>query len=521
MTLIEIMVVVGILALLMVVLIFYMMPSDDRRCKLEAERLAAYMTAASAEAVMSDGAIRVAFDFKGQHCDRQQQRLRAAVTDKQWEDDETARQHKVGKPVRLSELDVRSGLVTQGVGWIGFRGKATSGGVAVLTLNKAVWSVIVAPHGDIRIERGRAKLPERPMTPLFRPGGLPLDPLMLGAPGSQPSTGGSAPTVVSGGGSARGNSPSRSVGSNNDEPDEDDTPPEDDPQPDAGLQLDAGTPNLDAGIEEDAEVDASTDECQVDEDCTAAWSICEDRKCVVDASNRSFSLKTMQITEPNQIAPFFTTYLQRELDARRLSLGFKIDQGNPSSNGSGRSYPAWIVNTKRAGGGTYRLDTALPSYRYIATQEDNCSGGSICLKLEPQGSPKMRLFLPRSAGPVDGCAYTQIGVVANLRLAIDTSTGQADVTFSGVIGRNDAEDVLFTPSQLRSMGISGSWSANSTVGLDEVFAFYEIDEDALDSEGSIASANAWKFQFVGKTNPSQILGSPESQLGRNPDGCEN
>ena len=77
----------AILGLLAAVFLFFMFPSDDRTCRLEAERLAAYLTAASAEAVMRDAATRVTVDFTAQSANRESARVGASVTDRMWEDD--------------------------------------------------------------------------------------------------------------------------------------------------------------------------------------------------------------------------------------------------------------------------------------------------------------------------------------------------------------------------------------------------------------------------------------------------
>ena len=62
-TLVETLVVLAIAVLLIGVLLFYVFPSDDYVCKQEANRLAAYIMGAQAEAEMRDGGARVAIDI--------------------------------------------------------------------------------------------------------------------------------------------------------------------------------------------------------------------------------------------------------------------------------------------------------------------------------------------------------------------------------------------------------------------------------------------------------------------------
>jgi type II secretory pathway pseudopilin PulG len=94
-TLIEVLVVVAIAGLLIGVLMFYMFPSDDRRCRIEAERLAAYMTSAWAEAVMRDGAARVALDLSDHTGIREVTRQGADITRELWELDRRIEKHVV------------------------------------------------------------------------------------------------------------------------------------------------------------------------------------------------------------------------------------------------------------------------------------------------------------------------------------------------------------------------------------------------------------------------------------------
>ncbi|MEE2789828.1 MAG: type II secretion system protein [Myxococcota bacterium] len=172
MTLLEILVVIAILGLVIAVLAYYVFPSDDRRCRLEAERLAAYMTGAAAEAVMRDGATRVVFEFTSQVAKREVTRQGASLTTNLWDEDKKAKVFRVESPIRLDTVDTPAvPKLTSGTGYVIFRGSRTEGAVVTLALNETAYSVLVPPNdGEIRIEKGRPAIPgaktfERPTLP--------------------------------------------------------------------------------------------------------------------------------------------------------------------------------------------------------------------------------------------------------------------------------------------------------------------------------------------------------------------
>ena len=119
MTLIEVMVVISIGVLVISALLFYVFPSDERRCELEANRLAAYLTAASAEALMRDGSARVVFDFSDLKLNREVMRSGADVTRELWEPDAKAEEHRIKDPVELVNINTSSVPdLTSGTGYI-------------------------------------------------------------------------------------------------------------------------------------------------------------------------------------------------------------------------------------------------------------------------------------------------------------------------------------------------------------------------------------------------------------------
>jgi len=161
-TLIEILIVVAILAIFMAALVYFIFPSDDRRCELEAKRLAAYMTAASAESAMRDGAARVSFDIGGSKAEREVTKIGADVRGDLWERDKKGGTHEVQPPVAIDTVDTPAvPELKAGMGYVLFRnGKCPDGAVVILGIGEVYYSVVVpSSGGEIRVERGRAGKP--------------------------------------------------------------------------------------------------------------------------------------------------------------------------------------------------------------------------------------------------------------------------------------------------------------------------------------------------------------------------
>ena len=163
-TLMEMLITLSIIGLIIVLLVITLRPSDDRRCRLEAERLAAYLSGAANEAKMRSGAVRVNFDFAGQgSAQRQITELQVESTQIGWRDQ--GKVHTIDQPVKLTEVETHlNGISTNGdQNFFLFRSSYTPGGVARLVLKKVMYSVIVPSNGEPpRVELGRGKLPPLP-----------------------------------------------------------------------------------------------------------------------------------------------------------------------------------------------------------------------------------------------------------------------------------------------------------------------------------------------------------------------
>ena len=194
-TIVEMMVVISIIGLLSAALVVFLLGSEDRRCRLEAERLAAYLQTASAEAVMRDGPLRVVVDLDEQKCTREISEVGADIRAPLWCVDERDGGFVTRKPIRVSRLESGPANRSDGIGWIVFTRGQNRSAVLVVTLEESSYSVIV-PGGDqpVQVQRGQLGAPEPPVAPTFpqrdRPPLIGLDDLPTpGQGGSLPSLG--------------------------------------------------------------------------------------------------------------------------------------------------------------------------------------------------------------------------------------------------------------------------------------------------------------------------------------------
>ena len=146
----------SILVLILIVLVTYVFPSDDRRCRMEAQRLPI-----SNRCIGLLGkwfTARASIDSQRKTALLELTRETASLTEKLWETGDQRREHEVRDPVLIDEVD--TAIVARqkmGRAFIIFAGNKTEGGVVVLVLNEAVYSVVVPPgKGLVRVEEGRA-----------------------------------------------------------------------------------------------------------------------------------------------------------------------------------------------------------------------------------------------------------------------------------------------------------------------------------------------------------------------------
>ena len=160
-TLIELITVIAILGLIAGVLLVLLFPSSDRRVRLEAERLAAYLINAGAAAKMSDGPVRVVFTFEGGKYARELSKVGADLGARSWALDEGIAGTEVRKPVTLALVIMPEvGELISNQAFIVWEAERTSGGLVLLKHEEAEWSVVVDPRtGEVRSMKGRDTLP--------------------------------------------------------------------------------------------------------------------------------------------------------------------------------------------------------------------------------------------------------------------------------------------------------------------------------------------------------------------------
>ena len=284
-TLIELLIMLALLMIVIVLVVLALRPSDDLKCRMEAERLASYINKAAAEAKMRSGTTRVRFTFQAQGIARiQVTELKVESTQVSWSDfgDHS---HEVKKPVGLDEVETHlHGVIKEGdEGFFLFKNNFTPGGVARLKLKEAVYAVIVPNNGEpAYAERGRGALPSlksnfnaQRNTDVGSQMNNFGESATMGASGSSgPSNGSSSPSNLNGGGGPLGSSPPSSpprapntspVNDRFDDPNIEDPPPsEEENEPSCG----------DGKVDEGEECDDGNDDDQ-----DACLNNCEKARC--------------------------------------------------------------------------------------------------------------------------------------------------------------------------------------------------------------------------------------------------
>ena len=384
-TLIELLVVVAIIGLIVAAILVGLFPSDDRRVKGEAERLAAYLEAAGAEAKMNEGPVRVELALTDGEYHRQAAKVGAKLAERLWKDDDSARPDRIKAPVQLAAVLMGGAVeMTSGTAWLLWEDTRTAGGVAVLQLNEAVWSVVVDPNtGAVKVERGRSAVPAatEPLRRSLRPDVA----AALGGDGATASalSGGSllgkglqnfaqAPAAPERPGRAAEAAPESSPP---ELPPAEPTPPEDPPE---APQAPQPTPSFDAGVDFDAslpdsgpldaaqpEPDAEQGQCVTDSDCPAIAGFRQacvvgqsmaSARCYIDPRGRTFKVRRFTLGGQLADTPFasaFNDQLASLFDAEtyRLFVRFDPEGSRNATPGPNAAYNAWIVQDAYEGGG--------------------------------------------------------------------------------------------------------------------------------------------------------------------------
>jgi len=520
MTLIEILVVVAILGLMMAALLFYLLGNDDRRCRLEAERLAAFLQGTANEAVMRDGATRAALSFSEQKGVQELAQMGAAVTGSLWRLDEHVGPHKIRQPVRMTLLTIPSGEVSTEIGWLLFDAGRTQGGVVILELNEAVWSVIV-PGGEAAIytERGRARLPQGTQSPKrnqFRPQGW-SETLATGDPPRFPPAPSARPKPQE----PSSSPPPPDPPSPTEEPD---PPPEFPdlglPQPDAALPLpDALLPEekLDEAILDEGVPDEGTPpECQRDEDCIEPYERChpEEQVCLLDFTGEGFRISQVRVTAPAELSEFIQAIFNRYIYDFDYNFLVYLDRNQSGMPGVEEPRHAWIIQGQPSGGGgltmSFSPNPDLPVVQGIAQPMAACSEFDVCYEIQPM-EEYIHLFLPKpkssdGESPVGECNYQSLSVVASVQVRIRLEEGRpsAALSLTGII----------TPDAAHRLEIV---HRETNMRFEDLLDIYNVDAEE-DSNGD-GQPDAWQFVFEGDSLSAHVVGNLAAGVGRTPPYC--
>ena len=528
-TMIEMLVMLSIVALLMVALVVFLLGSDDRRCRLEAERLAAWLQAASAEGVMSDGPVRAAVDLEAQKCTREVSEMSADIRAPLWKADEREVPFLVRRPVRAIQLTTSESERTDGIGWIVFTGRRTRGGVVILSLEEAVYSVVVPPDDQpVRVEKGRVDLPVRPEGPLFpgreRPplaalGGDGPGSRLIGDPLPLPSNPDPEVPLV-------GNPPE----SPPDDPPEDPPvdPPEDpleDPLEDPPVDPPgepAGDPEVeapDAGVEDTPDAALPADEedpCSSHSECeqrVGRWGYCgppeerdgqpEQRYCGKFPHGVSFFVGSVQVQEPHQIKSTVQSLINTQIQAGSFSLMVHFS-GAPAELERPATAPRslYLVQADQVGD-EYVVSEVLPAAALSNAQWIPC-GDSLCWQVAAStqgrfGLDALEIYLATNVG---SCDYSPLTIATDVMVQVDPgSTGTATLRVTGALTPSDAAKF-----RARISGVEKS--------LRDILGEYLIPL-TIDTNAD-GVADAWPFQFTGRATERTMSGDPANAVSNDP-----
>ncbi len=531
-TLVEVLVVISIVGLLMAVLLFYMFPSDDGRCKSEANRLSAFMTAAWAEAVMRDGPTRVVFDLSAHSAVREVTRVGADITQSLWEKDKKTDLHQVENPVIIDSVNTTSVPNLQaGLGYITFNGRQSEGGVIVLSLNEAIYSVVVPSQGKIKVERGRASIPnstnlQRQKLPDlmgYKSTPRKSKPGMIGGglPPSQPITRRPASTNRASTRKAKSAKDVKKI-----EP-----TPSSGPQPDDYLP---GSPNYPSSpnlnnlqpptpsektdpVSEPSEPDDPSEpndnqngSCQSYTDCLddGPWRQCIAGTCRVNPYGRTLMLSNVQTQEPAQLGQVLDALMSDLIAEGEINLMLNLSQPN-----------LWLVQGRRSGSFSglpkYGQSEDFPTYRSEATLISGCDAGICTATFRPDTDDQSMTLYVRDRSVDDdaqACQYQPLALI--------------DVSILAAINVQKQPGIVGEQLPGATMTIRGTLRESAARQFDVTSS--ETLLDALDRFNVTANADTvgdgvndgWEFVFQGAAQTVYFEDDPTASAETVPEYCD-
>lgn len=485
MTLLEMLVVVAILALVVVALIFLLRPSDDQRCKMEAERLAAWLLSARAEAVMRDGPVRAAFDFSPQTVTRELGKEGASLVELRFQKDDRSEVFKTREPVAYLMLRIPLlGDLSGGVNWMVFNGHKTLGGVVVLGLNEVRYSVVVGPgaEGAVEVVRGVADVPKAPklqtsllIRPDFTLDTSPFAPDFIPPVGQPPMD---EPLIPPAGGPQN--------------------PPQDPPQDPPSTQpppMGGGAPPPNPPQdppqdppEEDPDEPEEDPECRIpDIPCPGRFEACIEERCVASPTDVALRVISAQVTEPAAVAAVLQPIFQKEIMEGRFNLTVKfiapVDQNNPDGD-----FMAAVVQAALHPSGAFVPNSLLPSYMQMASRMQQCSGYTHCYELSVEKD--LRLYVKRAHIRPGECAFNTIAIAGRASAYLDLPQGAqmssqitGTISVFGMLEGAVAQQTMFKLPN------------GQMQGLDELLFSYGA-APTVDTNGD-GVADSWQFQLEG------------------------
>ena len=538
-TLVEMMITVAILGLLIAVLLIWIRPSDDRRCRLEAQRLAAFLIEGEANAIMRDGPVRVEFTFADNKGIRQFRKSSASLTDQSWELDEKAKVHHVNSPVKIDSIETPlGGALKSGKAWLNFNGHRTPGGVAVLVLNDAIYSVVVPPQsqGEVKVIKGRTNLKDPKTFNRVKLSQLPE--LALNDPGGNGNSSGLPPSNFGGTDNLAGGNPPPPQTNEDPPPEIDDEPETQQPPEPSQPPAEPSAQQPEEEPEEEPEPDDEPDpECESHADCVATMGergVCvgtggvpapdgpggqpntEDpsqNRCRVNLTGRGFRVRSAQVTKPDGFAAFLNGEVNKYIRQGDLNLTVYmqtlIEWAPDQAGGFSARYQAWSFNAASNSGTVSvphpRFPTSLSESRPAPCGDGFTSCHDVISQEQTEEgvASKLAIWLPRPGATSTECSYQELQIVGTLNVNM-LSNGTAQVRLKGEIRERAA----------RRMNIK--LPGRSLQPLKALFEEAGIPP-TVDTNGDCLN-DAWELEFEGPANPVAVQGNLHGSRENNP--CE-
>jgi len=551
-TLVEILVVVTILGIFFSALLFFIFPSDERRCSLEAKRLAAYLTQAGAESAMRDGAARVVVDISASTAQREVTRIGAEMVRDVWKLHKKSEKHEVGVPVVIDSVDTPDvPNLAAGLGYVLFRnGKCPRGAVVVLRAGEVFYSVLVpSTGGEIRVERGKGKppgqtgQPKRPSRKSRGSKGLTSKPPdyptgSLGTPmpytPKPPTTSGGRGGRSRGASSNSGKSTAKNTPSEPPEPYEPSTgsgvgtPQVGKPfEPQEGCTRDADcgpnsrcintvcVPIIDEPEEEQGICAAGAVRCvgqSIMETCVGAgasarWGsrrecmfpqVCRGNAGCMDPNAASGEPTVMRLTrvdvqEPAAVKGLLQGLFNPVLQNESMIWLYYRKQGTGA-----QTLNYWLVQAQRdteADQAQYTARAEVPTYRLEERSGCELENGR-CFEAASERST-IKFYVPKGSPEDNKCAYLVIEVV---NVTIDMDYNEAKMIVSGVVSKRSAQ----------SLEVEGMTVYDKLVEL-------EVEKDGdVNGDGVFDS---WRIAFEGDTDAVPFVDDPAPYENEVPPNC--